>query len=216
MGTHAEIVDRVMLHTGLAERALVERALDATAEMLGAELPAEDVATVAAQMPSRIAHALRAGRHGRASRVEALYEHVSVRVRLPFGLAAELAGAACEALAAAVDPETRVLLRRRLPPAWADLATVRAPGEPLDLEPTRGTRPGHGHTLASGRPGSHHPLSEGHPPGAQAESIARAQNPHGERKLSSGRPDAAEQPLSTSRPGASAPLADAGDERHDR
>jgi uncharacterized protein (DUF2267 family) len=214
MATHAEIVDRVMLRSGLAERALVERALDATAEMLGEQLRGADVALIAAQLPSRLGGALQARAHRPGAPLEELYEHLSVVARVPFGEAMELAGAACEALGGALDAETRVLLCRRLPETWAALASERAPA--AVPEHPRGTSPGQGHTLATGRPGSLHPLSEAHPREAQAESIARAENPHGERKLSSGRPDTAEQALANGRPGASASLADARDERRDR
>ncbi len=40
-------------------------------------------------------------------------------------------------------------------------------------------------TLAEGRPGSAHPLSEARPERAQSQSVARADNPHGDTKLSS-------------------------------
>jgi len=213
METHAEIVDRLMLNTGLSDRALAERALEATSEMLGEQLGPDDVAAVAGHLPSRLGHALRARPH-RPGALEELYEHVSVRARVPFGMAVELAEASCASLAAALDHETRVLLAHRLPDAWAPLAAVPPAAEVPDAP--HGTRPGQGHTLATGRPGSHHPLSEERPPGAQPDSVARAANPQADRKLSSGQPDDAEQTLAAGRPGASTPLADARDERQDR
>ena len=92
----------------------------------------------------------------------------------------EHALAVCHAIHDMLSPEER---RRLTSPAWE--AVVRpsvADRHPARL-PSR-----HGRTLADGRPGSTPPVSEAAPDPTQRESVVRADNPHGDRKLSSGAP----------------------------
>src|SRR4029079_2041283 len=112
----------------------------------------------------------------------ALLARVSCPERVLRATAVEWVQAVCQSLYEALDTERRQLLARRLPDEWAALL-ASAPRAPESDEP-RGTLPGHGHTLATGRPGSRHPLSESAPRSGQAESVA-AENPHGDGKLSS-------------------------------
>ena len=101
---------------------------------------------------------------------------------------------------------------RRLPTEWVALleSAPRAP----EVDEPHGTRPGHGHTLATGRPGSRHPLSESGPRPAQTDSVA-TENPHGDSKLSSATAPGVE-PLATAGPGPEETLATAKDERHEK
>lgn len=96
------------------------------------------------------------------------------------GHARELAAAACRALAETLSEEALAIVRAALPPSLAALAEPPAP----EYHVARGARP---RGLASGHFGSSHPLAEAHPDRTHANSVA-AENPHGDAKLSSGKP----------------------------
>jgi hypothetical protein len=87
------------------------------------------------------------------------------------------------------------------------LLTPREPAgefEYVHLEPGRGT-------LAEGRPGSHHPLSEARPERAHSHSVVRADNPHGDTKLSSAvgfTQEREQETLAAGHPGSDRPLSE--------
>ena len=153
------------------DRARAEAAVEATLEVLGERLSADDAGAIAEALPPALAAAV--VRRARTTRPDlaALYGRVATRAQVTLGLAVEHAHAACEAIAGALDDEQRLLLGHRLPPDWAELFTPspRAPAAELP----HGTAPGHGHTLATGRPGSAHPIAEARPSRAQADRWRR-------------------------------------------
>jgi hypothetical protein len=84
-------------------------------------------------------------------------------------------------VAEVLSPAALYRLREALPEPMSALFHPREPGkrfEHVHLDPNH-------HTLADGRPGSRHPLSEARPERAQTDSVVRADNPHGDTKLSS-------------------------------
>lgn len=206
-------IDAVMWRAAMGDRAEAQAAIAATLSALAAHLAPADVANVAEALPRSLADVLRAPRSTVAG-PGALHAQLAASEGVSVGLAVERVSAVCETLAAALDPERRVLLQHRLPSEWATLVTLA----PLTVsqELPHGTIPGHGHTLATGRPGSANPLAEGRAPPAQSASVVRSDNPHEESKLSSARTSARAASLATGRPGAEQPIADAKDERKDR
>ncbi|HVK68207.1 MAG TPA: DUF2267 domain-containing protein, partial [Polyangium sp.] len=72
---------------------------------------------------------------------------------------------------------------------------------------------GKGKTLATGRAGSQTPLSEARPERAHGESVVRAENPHGETKLSSSRGLTQEREQETLAEGEPGPLRPVSEQR---
>jgi uncharacterized protein (DUF2267 family) len=206
------LIEDVMWRSGLHDSATASTVLSMVLEELPALLRPDEARFVASSLPEGVAAPLTRPGHRAPRAPRALYERLSAAGRCSRGVAMEHAQAACGALADALGDEPRDLLARRLPPEWAVLfeSPPREAGEEA-----RGTVPGHGHTLATGRPGSEHPLAEGASPSAQTESVVRADNPHGDTKLSSAR-EAGPTPLATAHPGTDEPIAEARDERQRR
>lgn len=145
------VVSEVMWQAGIPDPHTADTAVEATLEALGERLSARDAASFAECLPPTFAAALvRLARHT-APKTTALYARVAVTEGVSAGLAVEHAETVCHVLAAALQPEERVFLQRRLPPEWAALFV---PGQraPESASPP-GPVPGHGHTLATGRPG---------------------------------------------------------------
>ncbi|HVX93544.1 MAG TPA: DUF2267 domain-containing protein [Polyangia bacterium] len=207
------LIADVMWRGAVGEAPRAEAAVLAVLDALAGLLPPPDAELLAASLPPDLAGALAPAEHEPPSDPGALFDRVAAAEHVSAGLAVEHARAACEALAAAFDPEQRILLARRLPHAWAELFAPppRAPAAELSL----GTPPGHGHTLATGRPGSDRPLAGDRPADAQAHSVAE-ENPHADTKLSSAPGPVVERPLATARNGSEEPLAEARDERQGR
>jgi hypothetical protein len=107
---------------------------------------------------------------------------VRARLGVSAGFAREHTQAVCASFGELLSAEITQVLESDLPPPIAELLRPREEGEP---PPHRIARAAAHHTLATGRSGSAHPLSESAPPGAQAHSVAREKNPHGETKISS-------------------------------
>lgn len=124
------------------------------------------------------------------------------------GFAVEHTGVVCQVVAEALSPGALYRLRAALPEPVGALFTPRESAghfEHVHLDPNH-------RTLAEGRPGSRHPLSESRPERAHAHSVAQADNPHGDTKLSSARgltQEREQETLAAGHPGSSRPLSDA-------
>jgi uncharacterized protein (DUF2267 family) len=205
------LLDEVMWRGGIHDRARAQAAVDAALDAAAQHLGAPERAFIAGQLPARLAAAAQQPTPAAALRPGDLYAQLATTEEISLGLAIEHAKAACSSLAEFLDGEARALLARRLPRDWAALFAPVSFAAEADVP--AGTVPGHGHTLATGRPGSRRPLAEAGLRAGQADSIATADNPHGDDKLSSAREVPGTNPLSTARPGAGQQIAEAKDER---
>ena len=211
---HGALVDEVIWRSGIHDRSRADAAIAAALDAVAQQLGAGDREFIAAQLPLPLAAAVQRPSPSAALRPSDLYAQLATSGEISLGLAVEHAKAACSALGEFLDAEARSLLARRLPPSWAALF------EPItfaiEADVPAGTLPGHGHTLATGRPGSRRALADAAPPDAQSDSVVTADNPHGDRKLSSAREPIETTRLSTARSGAEYPIAQAKDERPGR
>jgi uncharacterized protein (DUF2267 family) len=207
------LIADVMWRGAVGEAPTAEAAVVAVLDALAGLLPPHDAELLAASLPPDLAGALAPADHEPAADPGVLFESVASAEHVSAGLAVEHARAACEALAAAFDPEQRILLARRLPPAWAELFAPppRAPAAELAL----GTVPGYGRTVATGRTGSDRPVAETRPPATQAGSVGE-ENPHEDTKLSSATGPFIDRPLATAHTGSDEPLSEARDQRSGR
>jgi uncharacterized protein (DUF2267 family) len=170
-----EIVLDVLGHAGPIGVDAARRLLGAVLSTIGAHLSAPERERVAAELPAPLAACVVHADGGTALPIDE-------RILAPGMTAArahELIAAACRALADTLSAEVRAELTRALP---VDLAALLAPGAPGT--PPHLVAPGRRATLATGRPGSARPVSATRAERTQAGSIA-ADNPHGDRKLSS-------------------------------
>lgn len=202
-------IDEVCWRAGLQDdRALAERGVAATLEMIGERLPSVDANGVADHLPAPLGAAIRRRRRHGEFAVEELFEHVREAEGVGLGFAVEHARVVCQVLAEILDAEGRTHLQHGLPPEWVTLFTPRESVTPEPPPP--GPPPGHGSTLASGRPGSRRPLSEAAPSRGQTESVVVSANPHGDEKLSSAPGERLGATLAEERPGSEHPVSEAG------
>lgn len=177
------LLDHVRVRAPLDDRERALHVLAATAGALISQLEHADAQDLQRALPAELRERLDAAGIPDTDLVTAL----AAGEPTSRGFAVEHATAAGEALVLELPPELLARLRRRLPSALAALLEPRerpgvAPPHPRHPPATPGT----GTTLASGRPGSRHPLSEASPP-VHRHSIARSDDPHADRKLSSTR-----------------------------
>jgi uncharacterized protein (DUF2267 family) len=180
---HGALVDEVIWRGGIHDRSRADAAIAAALDAVAQQLGAADRAFIAAQLPPPLAAAAQRPSRSAALRPSDLYAQLATSGEISLGSAVEHANAACSAVAEFLDAEARSLLARRLPPVWAALFAPVTFATEADVP--AGMRPGHGHTLATGRPGSRRPLAEAAPSAAQFDSVVTADNPHGDSKLSS-------------------------------
>lgn len=179
--TRDELLAPVAMHTGLADAAEVERTVDAVLEVLGQRLSWPALQALADDLPAPWAERLRDGAHGQDFMLADFHERVADRLEVPLGESVERAGVVCQVLAEALAPGTLHRLRETLPESLSALLTPREAEERFEyvhLDPSR-------RTLAEGRPGSRHPVADFAPERAHSQSVLRADNPHGDTKLSS-------------------------------
>ncbi|HEX5754005.1 MAG TPA: DUF2267 domain-containing protein [Archangium sp.] len=207
MMTHEELLSQVAEHAGLPGREEAERTLGAVLSVLGERLSWPVVQALAEDLPAPLAESLRDVRPHQDFNLAELHARVAERTRVPLGQAVELTGVVCQFLAEALSPGTVHRLREALPEPMSALLRPREPVgefEYVHLEPGRGT-------LAEGRPGSHRPLSEARPERAHSHSVVRADNPHGDTKLSSASgftQEREEETLAAGHPGSDRPLSE--------
>jgi uncharacterized protein (DUF2267 family) len=174
---HAELMGRVMAHTGADEKE-AHAAITAVLAALAQELGRLEADALADALPRTLSSALHAQRNVAG---DSLPERVAFIERVSSGRAREHVGAVCTVLAELLPESLLSRLAHALAPgsaAW--LAPPSPEADEPHLRPRR-------HTLAEGRPGSDRPLSESRPPAAQSDSVVIADNPHGDTKLSSSR-----------------------------
>jgi uncharacterized protein (DUF2267 family) len=201
------MVERVARAGGFRSLEEAERAIRATARVLGERLPLIDIGPITSELPPEVAEPLERVPHGEAFGAEELYRRVAELEGISLGLARERAQVVCRELAEILTGEAREHLTLH---ASADLAALFEPSRAWGDPPPR-PRPRARRTrgLAESRPGSRHPISESRPRG-QTHSVAERAQPHGESKLSSGASSAEEErdTLATGRRGSKRPLAD--------
>jgi uncharacterized protein (DUF2267 family) len=166
---------------GLADDFHAAHAARSALAALGECLPAPERTAFLAALPPPLARSVAAYR-GQAG-ADQLFDRVREHEDTNAGFAREHAEIVCRVLGEMLPEELTFRLQRAFEPSVAALfESLPAPSEPPPYGIPHGERH---HTLATGVPGSRHPISDAPPPGAQSESVVRAQNPHGDRKLSS-------------------------------
>jgi uncharacterized protein (DUF2267 family) len=201
---HRELITEVRSRMGGAGDAAAERAIEATLRVVAARMNPADAAHVARNLPSPYDGLLTPQDQGEPpADLDAFYRRVSELEGAQLGHAVEHAQSVCAAIMTLLDEQSRTQFSTSL---WPELTTGtlqdRAWRPPAPAGRSLATaRPGSTHpvseahphdrawrrTLATGRPGSTHPLSEARPDEhVQSESVVQSNNPHGDRKLSSG------------------------------
>ncbi len=178
------LVSRVGALTGLSDREHIERAIEATMEVLTEYELATEYAP------------------------ERFYHQISEREGTSLGFAMEHAQVVLQVIADMIGEEDRQRLLRHLPDEMEGL--LRPPVREAALPP-RG-HPGQGHTLAAARPGSQHPLAEARPDRAQSQSIARTDAPHGDTNVATTHGVKKAPSLATGKPGSERPVAETNEE----
>lgn len=177
------LVNRVSALTGVSDREHVERAIEATMEVLAEYELGRDFD------PARF------------------YHQISEREGTSVGFAMEHAQVVLQVVAEMIGEEDRQQLVRHLPEELEELVRppVREPGLAEHEHPGRGTR------LASGQPGSRHPIAEAHPDRAHRHSVARVAAPHGDTQLATTHGAKKADSLAEGKPGSERPLAERRD-----
>lgn len=205
-----QFIDAVAGRAGLKDRHLAEKAALATTTVLGERLPRIDVDAIADQLPERLGQALRAGDHRGEFDRAILFGRIAQLEGVPIGRAVEHATVVCQVIADTVDAEGRTHLTQHLPDDLAALFDYdqARPYHP----PAAGLQPHRVRDLAHAEPGSRNPLSTGRPP-AHEHSVARADNPHDDSKLSSGATSQERhgETLSEGEPGSGKPISESTD-----
>lgn len=182
----AELLRHLSTHAGLDDAA-ARRAVEATLAALGEILAADEAARLGRSLPpawaTKLSSSPLASAEGRSWDRERFVERVAAHAAVGPTNALDEATAACAALSALLDEETRSSVARALGAGGA-LFEIVAEGRPPRR--SHASEPPARATLAEGRAGSRHPVSEAAPHGAQSGSVAEA-NPHGDAKLSSAR-----------------------------
>jgi uncharacterized protein (DUF2267 family) len=196
MATDRRALVRRLMDEGPFEGEIQAReAVRATLTALGGGLTSDEARLLAQDLERPWADVLAASRFVRALTLEEFYRLVSFHEGRRLAIAMEHAQLVCRALHDAVSDATRELLAKHLPelaPLWS---RVEVPDEVAGPDRSRAVAAPE-HTLASGSPGasrplstarptSSHPLSDSRPDTAQTHSVVRADNPHGDTKLSS-------------------------------
>ncbi|MCA9624934.1 MAG: DUF2267 domain-containing protein [Myxococcales bacterium] len=173
------LLEDIMHRMGATRLQDAEQALAAMLGALGRWLPPDAATKLRAELPASLRPHMR-GRGDADGKldVDALLDAVARSEGIREGYAREHVQAVASALWDQLDQEARAALERV---GWAELVRPSV-GDRLPPPP----RIPIGHHLANGRSGSQHPISEARIDRAQRESVVRAKNPHGDRKLSSG------------------------------
>ena len=192
-----ELITTVAEATGNPDRGVAGRAVEGTLTAFAAQLDRIEVEALAAELPARLAAAVRGAEIAPPPWLEEPYASLAEREGVPRGLAMEYAHVIGRALAERLGPDVVQLLQRRLPSPWREMLHHRGITPP-PRPPHHAPVAGEGHTLASGKVGSRHPVAEFGRDRAQSDSIARAANPHATEKLSSGAAEG--EPVATGHP----------------
>jgi uncharacterized protein (DUF2267 family) len=207
--TRVELLDRIASRMGLEEPDGAEPAVRAVLKTLGERLSRVEADTLASHLPESLAGLLRTASNGQAFDLEEFYYRVSRRRNEDPGRAREESVVICRVLvelAGGEDTSRRIM--KELPGEFAELLTLPEPihePERVHLHPER-------RTLAEGRPGGARPLYAARADRAQSQSVVRADNPHGDTKLSSAEgltQEREEETLASGKPGSGRPLNEA-------
>jgi uncharacterized protein (DUF2267 family) len=206
-----DFVQRVQERTGLETREAAARAVAVTMGALRRSLDAPTLRLATSLVPPPLDRMLGRGPLGDEGpdphEPAMFFEDVAEHEHVSIGFAKEHSAVVFEELAATLDPDDRERLRRHLP---TELSVLLAPPEvplrpPPISPPVRSERV----TLAGGAAGSRHPLSEAAPPTrAHAGSVARSDDPHADRRLSSAHGAGTEHSVAGGRAGSSRPISE--------
>lgn len=191
---YEQILETVQTRSGLSEE-MATLAARSTLACLGSVVHPGDRPLVAQRLvePLKTAFLSREAYHGTWG-LEDFFSKVCVLEGVEDAFGREHAEVVCQVLSESFTEENLKLVQSRLPKVFADyLGELRAIGRPSVRQDTGAHAKilsGRGDTLATGRPGSAQPVSEAIPRDAHTHSVAASDNPHGDRKLSSGRPGA--------------------------
>lgn len=179
--TYAELLSHVAERAGLPGVKEAERTVRFVLGSLGERLGWSALQSLMEDLPPPLSECLSEVVPHQEFNLAELHARVASREQVRLGGAVERTGVVCQVVAEALSPAALYRLREALPEDMAALLTPREPEEAFEhvrLEPSH-------HTLAEGRPGSRHPLAEARADRAQTHSVARADNPHEDTKLSS-------------------------------
>lgn len=194
--THDELLSHVAEHAGLPGQQEAERTVRAVLEVLGERLSWPVIQALAEDLPAPLAAGLRGVVPHQDFNLAELHARVASRTRVPLGLAVEHTGVVCQFLTEALPPGTLHRLREALPEPMSALFTPRELVEGFEyvhLDPGRRT------------------LAEGRPERAHSHSVVRADNPHGDTKLSSATgltQEREQETLAAGHPGSNRPLSE--------
>lgn len=183
---YEHLLDRVREHTGLSERIVVETAVGAVTEALGALIDHTHREEIAAHLPPELAQKLRRREPDGDASGATFLSLVSRIEHLPPRFAVEHATAVLEAIGGELHPDVRRKIAARLPAEMRDWLEPRVMRMPR-VEIVGAERPpeGDGHHISEAKPGSRHPISDVAPRGAHEHSIAATDAPHADTKMSS-------------------------------
>jgi uncharacterized protein (DUF2267 family) len=202
----SQFLSRVGVLSGISDLAQVRRLSSFVLEAIAAQLATHDRSWLSGMLPWPLTPT---EPRAAVTSLEQFAAQIAEREAVSTGFGLEHVESVGRALAEVLAHDERVRLRSRLPECLAPLFEFsQQRDEPRRLHGALGV----GHTLAGGRPGSQHPLSQAEPHSAQADSVARAQNPHADTKLSSSRGTTQErehEDLAEGGPGSSRPLGSA-------
>lgn len=175
----------IVSRAAFADRSEAERAVAAVFDAVAESLSDVDAEMIAGELPGGLADRLRAERGGRPT-ASGLLQQVARGEHTTIGFAREHLGVILQALSAQLSPDANARLAGALPPEIAEMIEPRQRTQtpPPPVHKSREDR-----SLASGRSGGGHPVSEAQPDRAHKDSVARTDQPHGDTKLSSGRPE---------------------------
>lgn len=207
------LLQHVLDHAGLRSEEEARAVSENVVTHLGALLTPHDRLAMAGLLPGSLAGALNQEEPHQAFLLDDLVLRVAIGAGVPVGAALEQTQVVCEGLARAMSEDVTDFLRARLPDDVAALLRVDRPtmrGPARYVHPREAPVAVRGSTLATGRPGSNHPVTEAAFGQGHSGSVARSDNPHADRKLSSGSPSRKGRgsTLGAGRPGPSRPVSE--------
>jgi uncharacterized protein (DUF2267 family) len=207
-------IEEVQTRTGLTERSEAMAVIEATVGVLGQLLAENERRQLSAHLPDELAYALQEDEAGQDFELDEFYERVSEREGVEEGFGLEHAQTVCKVFNQMLDNEDRVFIRQRLPESVASLFEEPSENGVMPLDEQLRMGPGVESEFSSfedreRQRGQHNPDALARQAG-QSNSVVTDENPHGESKLSSGRPHTGSGDLSSGRSGSDRSLSDYG------
>jgi len=181
--TLEEFLTTIARRLGPMPRTTLERAVDVVLQVIGQRLSRLEATALSDALPAELKLLLEAGPHGEELTPDEVIDQVAQRAALRPAIAQEITFVTLQQVGELAGEDAFVRIRRELPPEFDRLFSLPPQPEPLErvhLHPEH-------HTLAEGHGGGDRPLYAAAPDTAQSESVAHADNPHEETKLSSSR-----------------------------